>query len=157
MNALIVYDSQYGNTERVALSIADTLRTYGQVRAVRVSEAQAIALQGVDLLIVGSPTQGWKATPATQSFLKRLTPAQLRGVAFATFDTRYHKPRWLTGSAAETIAKTVRSMHISLAVPPESFFVSGQEGPLETGELERAATWARMLATQAGTPQPAMP
>lgn len=157
MNALIVYDSQYGNTERVALSIADALRAYGQVRAIRVGAAQAVELQGVDLLIVGSPTQAWKATPAMQSFLKGLLPAQLRGMAIASFDTRYHKPRWMTGSAAETIGKALRSIHVSLVVPPESFFVNGQEGPLETGELERAATWALLLAKQAGAPQPAMP
>lgn len=30
MNTLVVYDSQYGNTERLAQVIADTLRASGQ-------------------------------------------------------------------------------------------------------------------------------
>jgi hypothetical protein len=39
-------------------------------------------------------------------------------------------------------------------VPPESFIVSGREGPLADGELERARTWARQI--MAAVPQPAM-
>ncbi len=41
-------------------------------------------------------------------------------------------------------------MGVSPAVPAESFFVSGQKGPLASGELERAAAWAQTLG-RAGT------
>jgi len=68
MNALVVYDSQYGNTERIAQAIADTLRAVGQARAVRVDSAHPVELQGVDILIVGCPTQGWNATPRCSPF-----------------------------------------------------------------------------------------
>ncbi len=156
MNSLIVYDSKYGNTERIALSIATTLREYGQVRATRIDPAQPVEFQGINLLIVGSPTQGWNATQLTQSFLKRLVPGDFQGVVVACFDTRFNKPRWLTGSAADRIAKSFQRMGIRLLTPPESFFVKDSEGPLETGELERAATWARVLAKMVA-PQPAMP
>ncbi len=155
MNSLIVYDSKYGNTERIALSIADTLREYGQVQATRIDPAQPVEFQGIDLLIGGSPTQGWNATPLTQSFLKRLAPGEFRGVAIACFDTRFNKPRWLTGSAADRIAKAFQKMGIRPLTPPESFFVKDSEGPLEAGELERAATWARTLAKMVA-PQPAI-
>ena len=57
MNALIVYDSQYGNTERVARRIASTLSETGQARAFRVGRIHSGDLQGVDMLILGSPTQ----------------------------------------------------------------------------------------------------
>jgi len=40
MNTLVVYDSQYGNTERIAQAIADTLRGFGQAQAVRVDPAR---------------------------------------------------------------------------------------------------------------------
>ena len=39
MNTLVVYDSQYGNTERIAQTIASTLRAFGQAQAVRVDAA----------------------------------------------------------------------------------------------------------------------
>ncbi|HEX8034274.1 MAG TPA: flavodoxin domain-containing protein [Ktedonobacterales bacterium] len=157
MNTLIVYDSQYGNTERIAQALAGILREYGQVQAMRVDPAQPIDLQGTKLLIIGSPTQGWRSTPAMQSFLKRLSREQLRGVAVAAFDTRFQKPRWLTGSAATHIAKAFQRIGISPLVPPESFFVDGKEGPLLAGEQDRAATWARMLDKMVEAPQPATP
>jgi hypothetical protein len=33
-------------------------------------------------------------------------------------------------------------VRVYLLMAPESFFVSEREGPLEDGELERAASWA---------------
>lgn len=46
MNTLVIYDSHYGNTERVAQIIADTLRPFGQARAVRVDPARDSEVQG---------------------------------------------------------------------------------------------------------------
>ncbi len=143
MNALIVYDSQFGNTERIAQAIADALREAGPVRAVRASEANPGALAGVDLLVVGSPTQAWRPMPSVRSFLESL--GSLGGLAVAAFDTRLGGPSLLTGSAARAIAKVLSGKGASLLVPPESFIVTGREGPLKEGELGRAAAWARQI------------
>src|SRR5256885_13379181 len=62
MNALIVYDSQFGNTERIAQCITSTLSEFGQARAVRVGQVHSEELQGVDMLILGCPTQGMRQT-----------------------------------------------------------------------------------------------
>ncbi len=67
MHALVVYDSQFGNTERIAAAIADTLRTTGEVRLAHVEPAHPLDLEGVDLLILGCPTQGWAPTVAMQA------------------------------------------------------------------------------------------
>lgn len=155
MYALVIYDSQYGNTERIATAIADTLRTSGDVRAVRVTPGQPLDMQDVDLLILGSPTQGWQPTKAMQALLANLSPEQFRGRAVACFDTRFQKPRWLTGSAARTMANKFERMGVSLLVPPESFFVEHTEGPLLTGELGRAAVWARTILDKIEVPHPA--
>jgi flavodoxin len=154
MNALVVYDSQFGNTERIAQAIADTLRAGGHARAVRADPAHPVEFQGVDILILGCPTQGWRPTQAIQSFLAEVSSARLRGVAVACFDTRFHKPRWLTGSAAGVMARRFQRVGVSPLVPPESFFVEGTEGPLESGEVDRAAAWARTLASQVQAPHP---
>ena len=156
MNALVIYDSQYGNTQRIATAIADTLRTTGDVRLVRVDPAQPLELGDADLLILGCPTQGWRPTLAMQTLLASLTPDQLRGRAIACFDTRFQKPHWLTGSAARGMAKAFQRMGISLVTPAESFFVDHTEGPLTAGELGRAAVWARILLDKIETPHPAM-
>ncbi len=157
MNTVVVYDSQYGNTERIAQAIADTLRSFGQARAVRVDPAHPVSFQGVDLLIVGCPTQGFRPTPAMQSWLEKVSPALLSGLAFVCFDTRFRGRLWQR-SAAVVMARQLRTMGVEPLVPPESFFVKAmkKEGPLLAGEVERAATWARMLFTKVEAPHPAM-
>jgi flavodoxin len=156
MHALVVYDSQFGNTERIAAAIADTLRTTGEVRLAHVDPAHPLDLEDIDLLILGSPTQGWQSTKAMQALLAKLTPQQLHGRAVACFDTRFQKSRWITGSAARRMAASLRHMGVTLLAPPESFFVEGKEGPLLTGELGRAAVWARALLNRIETPHPVM-
>jgi len=153
VNALVVYDSQFGNTERIAQAIAGALSAGGEARAVRVNPAQLVELQGVDLLIVGSPTQGWKATPAMQSLLAALGSERLRGLTVACFDTRFRGPSLLTGSAAGALAGVLQGMGGSLLLPPESFTVKGWQAPvLHEGEMDRAAAWARTILEKAGSP-----
>jgi len=156
MNTLVIYDSQFGNTERIAQAIAEALRADGLAQALRFDPARPIELQGLDLLVVGSPTQGWRPTPAIQSWLASLTAERLRGVGVACFDTRFKKPRWLTGSAAQVIARRFRKQGAALLVPPESFFVQSTQGPLVVGELERAARWAQALVNASVMPQPVL-
>ncbi len=157
MNTFVVYDSQYGNTERIAQAIADTLRAFGQAQAVRVDPAHPVSFQGVDLLILGSPTQGFRPTLAMQFLLGNVSSQALRGLAVACFDTRFRGRLWKS-SAAPRMARQLRTMGVEPIIPPESFFVKAmkKEGPLLAGEVERAATWARMLFTKAQASHPAM-
>jgi hypothetical protein len=41
------------------------------------------------------------------------------------------------------IANNLKGKGGNLVAPPEGFFVTGKEGPLKEGELERAAGWAK--------------
>lgn len=156
MDILVVYDSQYGNTERIARAIADTAQAAGQVRLVRIDPDTPPEIGQADVLIVGCPTQGWRPTPAIRTFLETLSSDDVRGIAVACFDTRFPKPRWLTGSAARVLARQFRAMGAAPVVPPESFFVSGTEGPLVSGELDHAAGWTWALLAKVEAPQPAM-
>lgn len=157
MNTLVVYDSQYGNTERIAQTIADSLRAFGQAQAVRIDPTHPISFQGIDLLVVGSPTQGFRPTQAMQSFLGNTSSQQLRGLIVACFDTRFRGVLWKS-SAAPRMAKQLHSMGTGSIVSPESFFVKSMktEGPLLPGEIERAASWAQMLFTKVEDSHPAL-
>ena len=160
MRALVLYGSQYGNTERIATVIADTLRTAGDVRLAKLDPTLPLnldgTLAGIDLLILGSPTQGWQPTKAMLPILAELSPERLRDMAVACFDTRFQMPRLLTGSAARAMANRLSQMGVALVMPPESFFVQHTEGPLRPGELGRAAVWARRLLDKVAPPQPVM-
>ncbi len=158
MNTLVVYDSQYGNTKRIAQAIADTLRAFGQAQAVRVDPDRSFKFQGVDLLILGCPTQGFRPTPVMLSFLGTVSSQSLRGLAVVCFDTRFRGRLWKS-SAAPRMTRQLRSMGVEPIAPPESFFVKAlkKEGPLLAGEVERATTWARMLFNKVQGLRPALP
>jgi flavodoxin len=151
MNALVVYDSVFGNTEKVAQSIAAALGA----QAFPVGKMTAGQLRGLDLLVVGSPTRGFRPTEGIAKFLNGLSKDHLAGVRMAAFDTRIvletidsKALRFLVdkgGYAASTIAKTLEKKGGVLAAPPEGFFVTGEQGPLKDGELDRAAEWAGRL------------
>jgi flavodoxin len=157
MNALVLYDSQYGDTERIAQVIADTLGEFGEARAVRLDPRQPVELQGLDLFIVGCPTQGWRPTSTIQSFLEEASSEELGGMAVACFDTRFRLPRFMSGSAAKVMAAKLHEKGVPSLVPPESFFVKGTEGPLREGELERASMWARQIVEEVEASRPASP
>jgi flavodoxin I len=156
MKAMVVYDSAYGNTEKVARAIGQALGSPEDVATVRVGNVKPEQLPGLTLLIVGSPTQKFRPLGAITNFLKGIPNDGLKGVKAAAFDTRFteseiEKVRILAffvrifGYAAKPIADRLEKKGGELAVPPEGFYVSDTEGPLLEGELERAADWARQI------------
>ena len=144
MKVLIVYDSAYGNTEKIARAIAGALTPSGEVKVLRPGEVNPSELESVALLIVGSPTQGGRPTPAIQDFINRVPERAIKGVNVAEFDTRFStKLVGIFGYAAGKIANSLKRKGGTLISSPEPFFVKGKEGPLKEGELERASDWAK--------------
>jgi flavodoxin len=156
MNTVVVYDSTFDNTEQLVRTITKTLAEGGQVRTVQVQHTHPLGLRGVDLLILGCPTQKWGPPRAMRFLLEYISPRTLPGLAIACFDTRLDLPRWMTGSAAEVMTGELRKMGVANLVHPESFVVKGMRGPLKSGELERAVTWAKSLREQIEARQLAM-
>ena len=155
MKALIIYDSVFGNTEKIAQAISSSLGSKENVETLRVSEVRPEKLIGLELLIVGSPTRVFKPTKAIMNFLNKIPLNGLKGVKVAAFDTRIStvdaNSRLLNilvklfGYAAKPIADRLEKKEGSLIIPPEGFFVKDSEGPLKDGELERAADWAKLI------------
>jgi len=142
MKVLIVYDSVYGNTEKIAKAIGGAIT--GEVKVLRVDEANLSELKTIDLFIVGSPTQAGRPTPAIQDFLNKVPEPSLQGINVAAFDTRIPtKLVRVFGYAAGRIAGNLKGKGGILVASPEGFFVKGSKGPLREGELERAADWAK--------------
>jgi flavodoxin I len=143
MKALIVYDSVYGNTEKIARAIAEAITPSCEVKVLQAGEANPSELESIDLLIVGSPTHGGRPTPAVQEFLNKV-PKLSQGINVAAFDTRIPtKLVRVFGYAAGRIARNLKKKGGNLIASPEGFFVTGGQGPLKEGELERAAGWAK--------------
>lgn len=144
MKALIVYDSVYGNTELVAKAIAGTVAPAAEVKMLKVGGAGPSDLASIDILIVGSPTQGGRPTPIILAFLNKISEPAVQGIRVAAFDTRL-SAKWVKifGYAAGKIASALNKKGGRPAVSPEGFFVESTKGPVKEGELERAAIWAK--------------
>lgn len=150
---IIIYDSVFGNTAKIAQAMASVLEEHQEVDLRLVGEVFPEHLDGVKTLIVGSPTRQFKATGALDQFLKKIPAGTLAGIQVAAFDTRMTpedvaKNKFLAimvkifGYAAEKIAKQLISLGGKEVVSPQGFHVTGMEGPLVEGEIGRAADWA---------------
>jgi flavodoxin len=164
MKTLIIYDSAYGNTEKIARAIAAAITPADEVVVLRAGEANPLKLSLIDLLIVGSPTQGGRPTQAIQDFLSKIPVNGLKNMQVTAFDTRISAQEKgvalrilmrLLGYAAGRIAQGLQGKGGELAAPPEGFIVEGKEGPLKQGELERASAWATAAYRASSSFQPA--
>jgi len=172
MKALVVYESMFGNTGRIARAIADGLAETAEVTLADVASAPPAT--GFDLLVAGAPTHAFGLSrPASREQAKTSGPVRagatgtglreylagsppLTGLAAATFDTRVDKP--ITGSAARKADRRLRRLGCTMLVPPAGFRVAGTTGPLLAGEEDRARRWAASLgqaALSARTGRPA--
>jgi flavodoxin len=155
MKALVVYDSVFGNTEKVAQAMGQALASHGEVQTLRVGDVKPEHLIGVDIVVVGSPTRAFSPTPAVTKWLKGLAANSLKGVKVTAFDTRVDveivESKVLLGMvkvfgyAAKPMGDRMIKKGGDLQMEPEGFFVLGTEGPLKEGELERAANWVQQL------------
>lgn len=160
MKAVVIYDSQFGNTAQIARAVAEGLLRAAadgtMVDLYNVSEVQPQQLAGLDMLVVGSPTQKFRPTLPIKQLLKGLPKNALKGVTVAAFDTRLTEEEInshgvltkfvdIFGYAAEPVADGLKKKGGQEAAPPTGFYVSGTEGPLVAGELERAEAWGAAL------------
>lgn len=167
MKALVVYESMWGNTRRIAEAVADGLRQSMDVDLVTVDEAPTDPGTDIGLIVAGGPTHAFSMSRAAtrtdalnrgasegnpqsglREWLDKL-PVGQHPQRIATFDTRVAKVRHFPGSAAKAAAKAAHRHGFDRAIHVESFYVDDVEGPLLDGELDRATAWAREIA--AGT------
>jgi flavodoxin len=156
MKALVVFESFFGNTEKIANAVAGGLAARGEVTMRKVADLRPEELKNFDLVVVGSPTRGFQPSDGTKALLKALPAGTLQGVKVAAFDTRMDVKEvnnaFLTfmekifGYAAEPIGRALVKAGGTLVGKPQGYFVHGSEGPLWDGELERAAAWGEQLA-----------
>ena len=155
MKVLVMYDSVFGNTEKLARAMGETLSSGNESAVLSVNETSPDKLRSIDLLIVGSPTRGFRPTEAIMNYLKLLPADSLKGKRTAAFDTRIllseiKSPifRFIVkkgGNASPRIAAELTNKGGLLVLPPEGFFVDSREGPTKSDELERAVDWVKQI------------
>lgn len=165
MNAVVVYESLWGNTAAVARAIAEGIGP--EARALPTDAATPDIVAGADLVVAGAPviafqlpTEGARerlrddpgnapvapdlAHPSMRAWLATL-PAGT--VPAAAFETRiWWSPRGSTG----TIERGLRHAGYHVVSKARKFVVNTAYGPLRDGELERARRWGEELAATLG-------
>lgn len=149
MSAIVICFSKFGNTRIIAEAIASSLMPDGGTRLVSIDELKPEDLADAQVVVAGSPTHNMKLPDEVRAALDALPPHVLKGAKVAAFDTSYHMSPFLARfTASKKLDKSLRKLGGKRAVPPETFFVAGREGPLDDGEVERARSWAETITGQ---------
>ncbi|MCU1580669.1 MAG: hypothetical protein QOD27_1537 [Microbacteriaceae bacterium] len=175
MKALVVYESMFGNTRRVAESIAIGMSEYADVTVLNINRVNPDKLVDLDLLVVGAPTHAHTiSTSASRKEAERQSTQPARRLRLerdasgmgvrewiesipaatglcAAFDTRADVLKLLSGAASTTIDKRLRRKGLRAVMDPESFLVSIQ-GELNPDESTHAQEWGATVARAAEMP-----
>ena len=116
--AVVVYDTMWGSTEKMAKAIADGLTAGGssvKVKKLRASHRSDIATEILDAgaLIVGSPTINNNIFPTIADilvYLKGLKPVGLVGAAFGSYG-------W-SGESIKQLGQLLEEMKVEIAAEP---------------------------------------
>jgi hypothetical protein len=175
MRALVVYESMFGNTQLIAQAIADGLGERLDVHLSEVGQAPTEVLPDTALLVLGAPTHMFgMSNPKSRQAAAEQAPGGIVSAGMglrewlatfradpdhtvtAAFDTRTDK-RWVPGSASSKLHRVLRRKNLRSAVKAQSFYVSGTQGPLLRGEVERARAWGSRLALEVTSGHPSTP
>jgi hypothetical protein len=160
MRAIVVYESHYGNTEKIARAIAEGIGPDAQ--ALNTSEATAGIVATADLVVAGAPIMALRlpsdstiatiandpkapvpgdvSHPSLRTWLDHLEPSN--AVPAASFET---KLRWSPGGATGGIDQRFRRAGFRTVARSGKFVVTSPYGPLRDGEIERARAWGHEL------------
>jgi len=152
VRVIVVYDTKYGNTKRVAEKILEGI---GEVEGIEtaisdVEKTDPKQAADYDAILIGSPTHFGGPVRGINKFIDKLGKLDLKAKWVAVFDT-YLK---------EDFEKAVKKMEkrISEKVPRLKLITSGlsirvddMKGPVTDGELPKCKDFGKKIATQLKT------
>jgi len=152
---LIIYDSYFGNTEKVALNIKSNLVKMGILTtAKRVGDVTVKDIEKAHLIVLGSPTRAFQPTEPMKAFIKQ-HKILLASHRIAIFDTRVdiakQKSKFLHfmvkhfGYANDYFIKRLKRTNTHLVIPPVFFIVQGTEGPIAESCKSKISDFAKAI------------
>ncbi len=147
--ALIVYESRYGNTKRVAETIAKGMQRIDGIETV-LSEVKGVdlsALSRVEAIVIGGPNHMGGPTRGIKKFIDKLSSLSLEGKRFAVFDTYgggdFEKATKKMEQRVREKAPAMKMMASGLSIK-----VEGMKGPIAEGELPKCEEFGAKLASE---------
>ena len=152
MRVLIVYESKYGNTKKVAETIGEGIIEEGNEPDVtHVKEVEEETVKDYDIILIGSPTYVGSHAKSIKKFIKSLVNLPLEGKSFAVFDTHMGGKgggflRNAVKKMEEQIIKTIPSLKkVTSGLAVE---VKGFKGPIADGELPNCKNFGRKICSK---------
>ena len=138
MKVLIVYDTKYGNTKKVAELIGEGISSTegNEVIINNVKDVDLNKDDSYDLILIGSPNHMGSHITSVKKFIKKISEASLKISSFAVFDT------YLTKDFEKAVKKMEKQISKSLpnlnkASPGLSIKVGGMKGPITEEDLPK--------------------
>ena len=153
---IVVYESKYGNTKRVAEAIIEGMKEITGIEA-SVRERKSVdpkELRNYDAILIGSPNHRGNALHGILGFIGKVGKLKLEGKPLAVFDTyRGVYDRAKASQFQIAIKKMekrliVKVPSMKLVSPGLSIMVQGKEGPITEGELPKAKEFGARFAAR---------
>jgi len=153
VKVIVVYESKYGNTRRVAETIMEGIREVQDAETV-LNELKKVDLNKIaeyDVILIGSPNHYGGPTKSVSEFIDKLAKLNLDGRHFAVFDTYLGKGFF--EKAAKKMEKRINEKVPGLKQigPLLSIAVQGSKGPIVEEELPKCKEFGKKIATQLKT------
>jgi len=149
MNVLIVYESKYGNTQKVAELISEGMKI-GEGHEISIENVNEIDLSKsnfYDLILIGSPNHMGGPTKTVKKFIDKLSESPLKGKSYAVFDTYMKKDEGKAVKKMETrISKKLpdlRKLSSGLSIK-----VGGMKGPIVEEDIPKCKEFGEQLLKQ---------
>lgn len=141
MKACVIFDSRYGNTEKISKSLETGLKEAGiETDCVNAKDVAIDLLKECNLICVGAPTEAFTASKPMKEFLGKIKDIDPAGKYGFAFDTKLGSR--LSGSAAKFIEEELEHLGLQIITPRESAIVlrvkeKGGGARLKEGEEKR--------------------
>ena len=146
---IVIYESKYGNTKRVAETIIEGINEIEGIEAV-LKEPEHVEPTKVlyyDVILVGSPNHIGGPTRGIKKFIDKLGKIGLEEKMGAVFDTYLGRD---FNKAVRKMEKRINEKvpGLKLMTPGLSIKVGGMKGPIVEGELPRCKEFGNKIAKQ---------
>jgi len=147
---LVVFDSTYGNTEKLGREIAAGIEESGlaECKVIGIDDIESEDLSVFDGALFGGPIHAFRATRGIKGAVKDAAKKGLKAKLVTSFDT--YQALGHMGKAASQIEGELKKKISSAKVisPGLSALVLDRKGPLKDDELPRAREFGRMFARE---------
>lgn len=147
---LVVFDSSYGNTEKIGREIAAGIEETGlaECKVINIDDVESEDLSVFDGALFGGPIHAFRATRGIKGAVNTAAKKGLKAEIVASFDT--YQALGHVGKAAKQIEDELKKKMSGAKVisPGLSALVLGREGPLQDNELPKAREFGKKFAQE---------